>query len=81
MQDSNTIQGGQEYLLMKDPKTDSGKKSPRGRVKVVGDICIDELTANSDFEDDRMKVVFENGIAYTMNIDDIRSNTSLDAVF
>ena len=78
---TSTIQGGQEYLLMKDPKTDSGKKSPRGRVKIVGDICIDGLTANSDFEDDRMKVVFENGIAYTMNIDDIRSNTSLDAMF
>lgn len=78
---TSTVQGGQEYLLMKDPKTDSGKKSPRGRVKVVGDICVDGLTANSDFGDDRMKVVFENGIAYTMSIDDIRNNTSLDAVF
>lgn len=77
---TSTIQGGQEYLLMKDPKTDSGKKSPRGRVKVVGDICIDGLTANSDFEDDRMKVVFENGIAYTMSIDDIRSNVSVDVL-
>lgn len=77
---TSTIQGGQEYLLMKDPKTDSGKKSPRGRVKVVGDICIDGLTANSDFEDDRMKVVFENGIAYTMSIDDIRTNVSADVL-
>lgn len=77
---TSTIQGGQEYLLMKDPKTDSGKKSPRGRVKVIGDICIDGLTANSDFEDDRMKVVFENGIAYTVSIDDIRNNVSIDVM-
>lgn len=78
---TSTIQGGKEYLLMKDPKTDSGKKSPRGRVKVVGDACIDGLTASSDFEDDRLKTFFENGIAYTMSIDDIRNNAYLDAVF
>ena len=66
---------------MKDPKTDSGKKSPRGRVKVVGDFCIDGLTTDSDFEGDRLKIVFENGIAITMGIDDVRSNATLDAVF
>ena len=78
---TSTIQGGKEYLLMKDPKTDSGKKSPRGRVKVIGDFCIDGLTADSDFEGDRLKIVFEDGIAITMGIDDVRSNASLDAVF
>ena len=77
---TSTIQGGQEYLLMKDPKTDSGKKSPRGRVKVVGDTCIDGLTASSDFENGRLKTFFENGIAITMSIDDIRSNVSVDVL-
>ena len=77
---TSTIQGGKEYLLMKDPKTDSGKKSPRGRVKVVNDTCIDGLTANSDFEGDRLKTVFENGIATTISIDDIRTNVSADVL-
>ena len=32
-------------------------------------------------EGDRLKIVFENGIAITMSIDDVRSNATLDAVF
>ena len=39
------------------------------------------LTTDSDFEGDRLKIVFENGIAITMGIDDVRSNATLDAVF
>lgn len=78
---TSIIQDGDEFSIMKDPKTDSGKKSPRGRVKVVGDSYIDGLSVNSDFQYDRLQTVFEDGVARTISIDDVRNNVAIDVAF
>nr|DAY34768.1 MAG TPA: putative nicotinate phosphoribosyltransferase [Bacteriophage sp.] len=78
---TSIIQDGDEFSIMKDPKTDSGKKSPRGRVKVVGDSYIDGLSVNSDFQYDRLQTVFKDGVSRTISIDDTRNNVAIDVAF
>lgn len=61
-----------EYPIQKDPKTDPGKKSFCGRVKVVNDKCIDNMSSNGDYSDDELEVVFENGIVSHVDIGTVR---------
>ncbi|MCK3657669.1 nicotinate phosphoribosyltransferase [Pasteurellaceae bacterium Pebbles2] len=66
---------GVEKAIFKAPKTDNGlKKSQRGRVKVIDlDHYVDGLTAQSDFENDMLQVIFENGkLCNITNFDQIR---------
>ncbi|MDH2997248.1 nicotinate phosphoribosyltransferase [Pasteurellaceae bacterium LFhippo2] len=68
---------GVEKAIFKNPKTDNGlKKSQKGRVKVISlDEYIDELTVESDFSDDLLEVIFENGqLVKTTTFDQIRAN-------
>ena len=55
--------GGDEHIVFKAPKTDSKKKSQRGRVKVVnnGDSYVDNLYSDSDYSDDVMQTIFKDG--------------------
>lgn len=74
---------GVEKAIFKNPKTDNGlKKSQKGRVKVpTWDSYVDGLTADSDFSDDLLEVVFENGkLVKTTNFDQIRANLAEDFV-
>lgn len=54
---------GDEHIVFKAPKTDSKKKSQRGRVKVVnnGDSYVDNLYSDSDYSDDVMQTIFKDG--------------------
>lgn len=69
---TSVTQGGVEYQIQKDPKTDPGKKSFRGRVKVVNDKCIDNMSSTGDYSDDELEVMFENGIVFHVDIGTIR---------
>lgn len=69
---TSVIQNGVEYPIQKDPKTDPGKKSFCGRVKVVNDKCIDNMFSKGDYSDDELEVVFENGIVSHVDIGTIR---------
>ena len=71
---TNTICDGVEYPVFKSPKTDSGKKSQRGRVKVVAkDKFVDDLNLNSDFSDDLLVTIFKDGeLLVDDNIETIR---------
>lgn len=68
---------GIEKAIFKAPKTDNGlKKSQKGRVKVLSfDHYIDNLTAQDDFSDDLLEVIFENGkLVKQTNFDEIRQH-------
>ena len=69
---TSVTQNGVEYPIQKDPKTDPGKKSFCGRVKVVNDKCIDNMSSKGDYSDDELEVVFENGIVSHVDIGTIR---------
>ena len=69
---TSVTQGGVEYPIQKDPKTDPGKKSFRGRVKVVNDKCIDNMFSIGDYSDDELEVMFGNGIVSHVDIGTIR---------
>lgn len=69
---TSVTQSGVEYPIQKDPKTDPGKKSFCGRVKVVNDKCIDNMSSKGDYSDDELEVVFENGIVSHVDIGTIR---------
>lgn len=69
---TSIIQNGVEYPIQKDPKTDPGKKSFCGRVKVVNDKCIDNMSSKGDYSDDELEVVFENGIVSHVDIGTVR---------
>ncbi|TCT18565.1 nicotinamide phosphoribosyltransferase [Bibersteinia trehalosi] len=72
---------GQEKAIFKDPKTDNGlKKSQKGRVKVLSrDSYIDGLNANSDFSDDLLETIFENGkLLKRVTFEQVRANLALD---
>lgn len=69
---TSVIQNGVEYSIQKDPKTDPGKKSFCGRVKVVNDKCIDNMSSKGDYSDDELEVVFENGIVSHVDIGTVR---------
>ena len=69
---TSVTQNGVEYPIQKDPKTDPGKKSFCGRVKVVNDKCIDNMSFNGDYSDDELEVVFENGIVSHVDIGTVR---------
>ena len=71
---TNTICDGVEYPVFKSPKTDSGKKSQRGRVKIIAkDKFVDDLNLNSDFSDDLLVTIFKNGeLLVDDNIETIR---------
>lgn len=78
---TSIIINGVEKAIFKDPKTDNGlKKSQRGRVKVLSrDSYIDGLNQDSDFSDDLLETVFENGLLLkTMSFDQVRENVALD---
>jgi nicotinic acid phosphoribosyltransferase len=69
---TSVTQNGVEYPIQKDPKTDPGKKSFCGRVKVVNDKCIDNMSSKGDYSDDELEVVFENGIVSHVDIGTVR---------
>ncbi|KMK50722.1 nicotinate phosphoribosyltransferase [[Actinobacillus] muris] len=72
---------GQEKAIFKNPKTDNGlKKSQKGRVKVLSpDHYIDGLTAQADFSDDMLEVVFENGrLVQTTDFNQIRQRLACE---
>lgn len=69
---TSVTQGGVEYPIQKDPKTDPGKKSFCGRVKVVNDKYIDNMSSKGDYSDDELEVVFENGIVSHVDIGTVR---------
>ncbi|WP_386697354.1 nicotinate phosphoribosyltransferase [Lonepinella sp. MS14436] len=72
---------GVEKAIFKAPKTDNGlKKSQRGRVKVLDlDHYIDGLTAESDFSDDKLQLIFENGKLHNhTDFDQIRQHAMFD---
>lgn len=69
---TSVIQNGVEYPIQKDPKTDPDKKSFCGRVKVVNDKCIDNMSSKGDYSDDELEVVFENGIVSHVDIGTVR---------
>lgn len=74
MKCTSTICDGVEYQVAKEPKTDSGKKSQRGRVKVTAkDKYVDGLFAGGDYSDDLMITYFKDGeLLIDENIDTIR---------
>lgn len=69
---TSVTQNGVEYPIQKDPKTDPGKKSFCGRVKVVNEKCIDNMSSKGDYSDDELEVVFENGIVSHVDIGTVR---------
>lgn len=69
---TSVTQNGVEYPIQKDPKTDPSKKSFCGRVKVVNDKCIDNMSSKGDYSDDELEVVFENGIVSHVDIGTVR---------
>lgn len=75
---TSVTQNGVEYPIQKDPKTDPGKKSFCGRVKVVNDKCIDNMSSNGDYSNDELEVVFENGIVSHVDIGTVRKRALSD---
>ena len=75
---TSVTQNGVEYPIQKDPKTDPGKKSFCGRVKVVNDKCIDNMSSKGDYSDDELEVVFENGIVSHVDIGTVRKRALSD---
>lgn len=65
---TGAIIDGQEIMVVKEPKTDLGKKSAKGFVKVIRDEegelkLVDNLTLEQVAEpDNELRVVFENGV-------------------
>lgn len=75
---TSVTQNGVEYPIQKDPITDPGKKSFCGRVKVVNDKCIDNMSSKGDYSDDELEVVFENGIVSHVDIGTVRKRALSD---
>lgn len=74
---THTIVNGEEIDIYKDPKTDSKKKSAKGRVKVLkhkGEyVLIDQVTQEEfESEDNQLKIIFKDGRFF--------NQTTLDAI-
>lgn len=77
---THTIVNGEEIDIFKDPKTDSKKKSARGRVMVImgegGEFELKDQVTAEMFEDklNLLKIRFKDGVFYNpTTLDDIRA--------
>ncbi|HLP52718.1 MAG TPA: nicotinate phosphoribosyltransferase [Chitinophagales bacterium] len=76
---SSATVGGSERDVFKDPITDSGKRSKRGRLKLIKDSTLGYKTvANTEAGEDQLKTVFENGEVTTQyTFDEVIKNSAL----
>lgn len=76
---SSAIVNGEARDVFKDPVTDSGKRSKRGRLKLVRENGVLVTRAESDAGADELVTVFENGdVKATFTFDQVRA-ASLNA--
>ena len=70
--------GGEERDVFKDPITDSGKRSKRGRLKLVNENGIYKTVALSDTGTDLLQTVFENGtVTKQYSFDEVIKNSAI----
>lgn len=79
---TNSVIGGEEVAIFKDPKTDSKKKSAKGRLMVYNDperglILIDQLRkVAEDRDDNELKVFYRDGVFLSrVTLDEIRERS------
>lgn len=66
---------GQAVSVFKDPVTDAGKRSKKGRLSLVHRNGEYQTISGSDSHDDLLRVVFENGQMFnTQTFDEVRAN-------
>lgn len=71
---------GIDMDIYKDPITDTGKKSKRGKLKVIFRNGVHETVQENEYPDfpDQLRVVFENGVMYNkITFDVVRANVNL----
>lgn len=76
---SSVVVDGQQRNVFKQPVTDPGKNSKRGRLSLVhGDISGWQTVIGGDQLDDKMVVVYENGrLERDWTLDEVRQRTGL----
>ncbi len=72
------IVDGKEIDIFKDPITDQGKKSKKGRLKLIKTDSGYETVNISDPREDQLRVVFKNGVLYNeTTFDEVRKRAAL----
>lgn len=75
---SEAIVNGERRDVYKDPITDHGKKSKKGRLKLIKDSAGYKTVAESDTGKDELQVVFENGeIKKQYTFEEVKENSKL----
>jgi nicotinamide phosphoribosyltransferase len=75
---SEAIVNGERRDVYKDPITDHGKKSKKGRLKLVKDGAGYKTVAESDPGQDQLQVVFENGeIKKQYSFEEVKESSKL----
>jgi len=75
---SAAIVNGEEREVFKDPVTDSGKRSKRGRLKLLRDAKGWSTVAQGAAGEDRLQTVFENGeIVKQYTFEEVRKNAKI----
>ena len=75
---SEAIVNGERRDVYKDPITDHGKKSKKGRLKLVKDTIGFKTVGESDPGQDELQVVFENGeIRKQYSFEEVKENSKL----
>lgn len=75
---SSAIVNGEARDVYKDPITDSGKRSKRGRLKLIKDANGYKTVAASDAGEDQLLTVFENGeVKKNYTFEEVKANSRL----
>jgi nicotinamide phosphoribosyltransferase len=75
---SEAIVNGERRDVYKDPITDHGKKSKKGRLKLVKDNSGYRTVSESESGQDQLEVVFENGeIKKQYTFEEVKENSTL----
>ena len=75
---SEAIVNGERRDVYKDPITDHGKKSKKGRLKLVKDQNGYKTVAEADLGKDELEIVFENGeIKKQYSFEEVKANSML----
>lgn len=76
---SNATVNGEERAVFKDPVTDTGKRSKRGKLKLIFENGTYKTVNANDLGEDLLQTVFENGrMIKQFTFEEVRKNASLN---
>ncbi len=75
---SEAIVNGERRDVYKDPITDHGKKSKKGRLKLIKEQGVYKTVGESELGEDQLHVVYENGeIKKLYSFEEVKQNSKL----